>query len=289
MILPLPRWAAALGMALFLGLVPATDAAADTESGWAERVVGAYRSPAPITTDTALTLPAAIRVQERAVEALRADLGGVFGYKAGLTSEAARQRFGVDEPILGTLLTGMILEDGAGISVATGVNLLVEADLLVRVKDERINDAGTHADALAAIDRLAPFIEVPDFIIEQDQPVNGAVLTAVNSGARWGVMGAPVSVEGVTAADLAGFTVRLERGGETVADSTGSALMGHPLEVVLWMVAEARERGITLKAGDWLSLGSLTAPSPVQAGESYVATYTGLGSGPLTVGVGFTP
>jgi len=257
-------------------------------SDWVERVLGAYRSPSAITSDGALTLDQAIRVQEAVVNALETELGGVFGYKAGLTSRAARQRFNADEPVLGVLLTGMILQDGTAVSPSDGVNLLVEADLLVRVKDGRINDATTRALAFTSIDLIAPFIEIPDVIIRRGEPVDGAVLTAVNSGARWGVMGTPVSTEALGAGDLADFTVRLEVNGETTTVSSGRALMGHPLDVVLWIVTEARERGIALESGDWLSLGSLTPPVPAMSGQQYAAIYTGLGEQPLTVRVSVT-
>lgn len=263
---------------------------ASAQSDWVARITEAYRNPAPITTsDVGLTSEAAVEIQRRVVVALKPDFGDVFGYKAGLTSPAARERFGVHEPILGTLLTGMILEDGAEVSASDGVSLLVEADLLVRVKDERINDADTRNAAFDALDLVAPFIEIPDVIIERGQPVSGPVLTAVNSGARWGVAGPPIPVTRLDAADLAEFTVRLEGDGKTMSESSGRALMGHPLDVVLWMVGEAHERGIVFKPGDWLSLGSLTPPVPVRAGQSYTATYQGLGSATLAVRVRVIP
>lgn len=261
---------------------------ATAQSDWVDRVIGAYRTPAPITTAPLPDARLAIDIQNRVVAALVPEFGAVLGYKAGLTSPAARERFGVNEPILGTLLDGMLLENGATISVSDGVHLLVEADLLVRVRDARINQAGSRAEAFASIDRVAPFIEVPDVIIQPGQPVNGAVLTAVNSGARWGVIGAAIDTDKILIADLAAFAVRLE-GGDAVNESNGEALMGHPLEVVLWIAGEVRKRGNKLKAGDWLSLGSLTAPVPVRAGQSYRATYSGLGPDAATVTVHFIP
>lgn len=264
-------------------------APAGAQSDWSERVIDAYQHPAPIDTQPLPDASEAVAIQNRVIKALEPGLGGVFGYKAGLTSPAARERFNVDEPILGALLTGMIRESGAAISVASGVNLLVEGDLLVRVRDARINDAETRADAFAAIDRVAPFLEVPDVIIARGQPINGPVLTAVNSGARWGVMGPVIDIASLTPDALADFHLLLDRDGETIGESTGRALMEDPLNVVLWMVGEARNRGIKLKAGDWLSLGSLTPPMPVQAGERYTATYTGLGMQAIEIEVGFTP
>lgn len=276
---------------LFAILILACVAAgADVPSDWVERIVAAYRHQAPVATDAGLEPEAAAAIQQQVVAALRADHGGVFGYKAGLTSPSARERLGVDEPVLGTLLTGMILGNGARISVSAGVHLLIEADLLVRVAGRRINRAATPAEAFEAIDRVAAFVEIPDVVIAPGQPASGPVLTAVNSGARFGVMGPALETEALELTDLAGFTVTMLRNGEAAGPAaTGRALLGDPLNVVLWMAGEAQRRGITLEAGDWLSLGSLTAPIKAEAGDRYRAVYEGLGREPLEVTAEFVP
>jgi len=274
--------------ALLAGCLAFT-ARADVENQWVDDVVAAYRHARPVELPGPIGPAAAVRVQSRVVEALKDELGDVFGYKAGLTSPAAQKRFNVDEPILGTLLTGMILDNGARVPVSKGVHLLIEADLLVRVADRRINQAVTRQEALAAIDFVAPFVEIPDVITQPGQPVDGPALTAVNSGARFGVIGTPVPAESLDVGDLAAFTVRLMRDGEPAGpESSGRALMGHPLNVVLWMVEKTRSRGLELEAGDWLSLGSLTPPVEPRAGEAYNVVYEGLGPRRLDVFTGFT-
>lgn len=261
---------------------------AQSPTQWTADIVDGYRHAKPLKVNGAISQEAARTVQAEVVETLRTDFGDVFGYKAGLTSPAAQQRFNVDEPILGTLLWGMLLDDGATVSVADGVRLMIEADLLVRVKDAGINEAATPAEAFASIDFVAPFLEIPDLIIAAGQPMDGALLTAVNSGARYGIIGPPVPTRHLDMTDLDAFTATLTRNGKAVGPpSTGEALMGGPLEVVLWIIGEARSRGITLESGDWLSLGSLTAPMEAQPGDLYHATYEGLGDEPLNVSVGF--
>lgn len=274
--------------AVLLAVFLASTSHAQSPERWAADIVDAYRHATPLNIDGTISPRVARQAQSEVVESLRTELGDVFGYKAGLTSAAAQQRFNVDEPILGILLWGMLLDDGATVSVADGVRLMIEADLLVRVKSEDINAAATPAEAFQSIDFVAPFLEIPDIIIAPGQPMDGALLTAVNSGARYGIIGTPVPTRILDMADLDAFTATLTRDGEAVGPtSTGEALMGGPLEVVLWMVREARDRGITLESGDWLSLGSLTAPVEARPGELYHAVYEGLGDEPLHVSVGF--
>lgn len=261
----------------------------NAQTGWVERIVDAYRHLTPIETETGLTQDAAERIQQQVITELQSDFGPIAGYKAGLTSKVAQERFKVDEPILGTLLENMMLDNGSQVSVADGVHLLIEADLLVRVKDQSINDATDSAQAFEGIDRVVPFLEIPDVIIKPGQPLTGSVLTAVNSGARYGIMGNPIPTEELTIRDLSGFTVTLLRDGESVASSSGQALMGDPFNVVLWIVKKARQRGIILKSGDWLSLGSLTPPTEASAGQAYRGVYEGLGKETQTVRVEFVP
>lgn len=269
-------------------LVLAAAGSAYAQSDWTERILAGYRQQTPITTHAALDLGEAQRIQDQVVARLSAELGEVVGYKAALTSETAQERFKVDEPVLGQLLADMLRDDGARIDVAGGVHLLVEADLLVRIADPRITDATTPAEAFASIDRVAAFLEVPDIIVEPGEPLTGAVLTAVNGGARYGVMGPAVDTDELDAAALSEFTVQMWRNDEaTGPESTGRALLGDPLNVVLWMIEEAGQRGLALEAGDWLSLGSLSPLVTANPGDRYRAVYTGLGPDPLEVSVEF--
>jgi 2-keto-4-pentenoate hydratase len=54
---------------------------------------------------------------------------------------------------------------------------------------------------------------------------------------------------------------------------------------VIWLAAELRKEGITLKAGDLLSLGAFGA-GPAEAGRTVTVTYEGLPGNP-TVSVKF--
>ena len=63
-----------------------------------------------------MTLDAAYALQNAYVEHLSATLrGGVVGYKAGLTSPATQERFGVAHPLYGVLLEEMLLPSGSAV------------------------------------------------------------------------------------------------------------------------------------------------------------------------------
>ena len=80
----------------------------------------------------------ALGMQQRYVNLLIPTLGGTAGYKADLVTSAGQKRFGIDHPVRGVLLRKMLLPNGIKVP---GTQRILEADLIVRVKDKGINEA----------------------------------------------------------------------------------------------------------------------------------------------------
>lgn len=218
-------------------------------------------------------------------DAFAAAIGGApVGWKVGLTSRAAQEQFGVEEPVAGRLLEGMVIEDGATVVAAFGGRPVVEADLMVSVRDAGIMAATTRAEALDHLDYFIPFIELADLMVTPGEPLSAEIITAINVGARLGVAGAPVPMEPGEDWEeaLAEMVVRVEDGaGTDMGSFPGSAILGHPLDAVLWLVAHLRERGESLGPGDLLSLGSFGPPVPPGELAGFRVTYEGLPGGTL--------
>ena len=98
-------------------------------------------------------------------------------------------------PVWGVLYAPMLLQDGATVEAAFGARPLFEADLLVRVSDAGISQAKTPEQVLQHIDQVIPAIELPDLVVEAPPKLNGAGIAAINVGARYFVIGAPIAVE----------------------------------------------------------------------------------------------
>lgn len=225
--------------------------------------------------------------QDRVIARLGPSLGGRVGYKAAATSVAAQRQLELDRPVMGVLFRDMLRQSGDTVRIDDGARMIVELDLLVRVGDAAINEATTREEALAALDAVIPFIELGDLGVPRGTRVTGPLLIAMNAGARAGVVGEALPVpRGSDALDrLAGLTARLvDAGGSVIAEGAGSALLTHPMDVVLFMVENARARGWRLEEGDLLSLGSLGAFALAKPG-TLEATYTGLSDAPSSVTV----
>ena len=234
-----------------------------------------------------MSMEEAARIRAGLVEELAASQGKAVGYKAGLTNPAVQKRFGHNSPVRGVLLEKMLLEDGAEVPVKFGAVPVFEADLVVVVKDEGINQAKTPADVMKHVASIRPFIELPDLVTAKEQPITGAVLNAINSGARLGVLGKPIAPTPDMVDTLGKMMVVMrDQDGKELAKAPGVAILGHPLNAVVWLAQDVARSGGRLRAGDILSLGSFSAPMPPKPGMKVTVTYEGLPGNP-TVSVRF--
>jgi 2-keto-4-pentenoate hydratase len=271
-----------IGLAIVLGAESV--AAACPTADQVDRFVKDWKSKAPTGALAAgAGLDDAMCAQDLLVERLKPELGKIVGYKAGLTSKALQERFGVSEPVRGQLLAGMLLQDGATVPASFGARPLYEADLLLVVKDEGINSATTAEEALAHISAVRPFIELPDLAVKEGEPMNGIVLAAANVAARYGVMGAEIPVNSTPdmVKALADMTVVMTDGsGAKLAEGKGNAVLGSPLNVAIWIARDMAASGTRLKAGDLISVGSFTPLTPPKPGQTVTARYDGLPGNP---------
>jgi len=221
--------------------------------------------------------------RRRLVERLESSDNRIVGYKAGLTSKAVQERFGVSSPVRGVLLEKMLLTDGADVPAEFGARPVFEADLMVVVKDAAIHKAKTHLDVLRSLSLVVPFIELPDLVMAEGEKLSAPLIVSLNVGARLGVVGKGISVEPTDrfAAALAAMRVVVtDQGGRELASSQGAAILDHPLNAVQWLVQDLEKSRIRLKPGDLLSLGSFTPPMTPRPGLGVTVRYEGLPGNP---------
>src|SRR3954470_2044249 len=200
-----------------------------------------------------LGLAEARRMQAEFVQLLMPKLGPRVGFKVGLTSKAVQESVGASAPVRGVLLRSMMLKNGAKVSAHFGARPIWEADLIVVVKDAGINQAKTPLEVAKHLSEIVAFIELPDRIVAETEKIDGNLITAINSSARLGVLGERARIqpteEFVTILQKMKVTA-VDQKGTILVNATGDALLGHPLNPVLWLIHDLAATGESLKPGD---------------------------------------
>ncbi len=269
--------------------LPVTAHAACPDAEAVGRLAEALLDNRPSPAFTGMTsLADGFCAQAQLVELLRQSWGRPVGYKVGLTSAPVQQRFGVNHPVRGVLLESSVsLRDGAEVPARFGAVPVIESDFLMRVRDEGINQAGRDRLAiLRHIDVVIPYIELPDLVLSGG--FDGPNLLAINVAPRLGVVGTPIPVEATQdfVDRLASMTVTMvdDRGQER-ARAQGTAALGHPLDVVAFLIEDLARAGLRLEAGQLLSVAGFSPTLPLEAGRTYTVRYEGLVAQPVSVSV----
>jgi 2-keto-4-pentenoate hydratase len=249
------------------------------------------RTPMPLI-DTTLTMEQAECARAEFLKALRPLLGEAVGYKVAAITPPAQRDLGVRDPLSSTYLAGMfrtVAEQDVVISAKYGVRPIVEAKLMVIVKDAGINGAKTVDEVASHIEYVLPSIELGDSLVQPDQKLTGPILTVYNVGTRAMLNGHSIrfnSPEALTHA-LRNMTVTTRDGsGKTIEVERGTSIMGDPLKAILWIVQDQNSRGVQLKTGDKLGLGAMSRVRPTN-GTVMDTIWEGLEPDPVNLQVRF--
>ena len=245
---------------------------------------------APITgINGDITLEDAYCSQKKYINILKDLNGKPIGYKVGFTGKATQERFKIKTPATAVLFEHMFIKNGSSIDKDFGHRTLIEPDLMMIVKDSGIMNATNVIEASKHISSIHPYMEIPALQIAKGEPITGAVIVAINMVATKMVMGPGVLMQSNPEfiASLASMeTIFQDEMGTIIQKSPGSSLMGNPMNVVLWLIEEFNRKGIILKEGDRLSLGSVGKLFPLkEANKTYTYTLNGISEIPAKVSI----
>jgi 2-keto-4-pentenoate hydratase len=199
----------------------------------------------------------------------------LVGHKVGLTSEAMRRQMGVDQPDFGYLLDGMFHLESLPIPMAGFLQPRMEPEVAFVLGRPLRGPGVTVAEAVRAVDFVLPALEIIDSRI-RDWRI-GILDTVADNASSGGVVlgGRPVPLD---ALDLRTSGCLLHCNGELVASGVGAAVLGSPLSSLVWLANTLGARGAGLEAGHVVLPGSITASVRVVAGDTFSATFAGIGS-----------
>jgi len=192
-----------------------------------------------------------------------------IGWKVGLTSKAIQQQFNVHEPVFGCILESR--PNGHVFAPADLISPGFENELCLRVGRD-MPATVTREEARAAIDAVYPSLEIIETRGNLTEQL--ALALADNAQQKTVILGTPVPLPAV----LETIEVRVVINGQTAATGTGDAVLGNPLNSVVWLAAKLAQFGRSLKAGDIIMSGSFTRQFPINPGDTIRAEFSGVGA-----------
>ncbi len=221
----------------------------------------------------------AYAIQRRIVAPRIAGGDPVVGWKVGLTSEAMRRQLNVDQPDYAALLASMHVEDGATLERAAFIAPRIEAEIAFRLRKPLRGPGVTADDVLDATEEVLPSLELIDSRIADWKITLPDTIADIASSARFivGRVGRPAGE-----LDLQAMEVTVTRNGEQVGAGIGAAVLGDPALAVAWAANTLGALGETMEAGHVVMPGAVHASVPVAAGDTFTATFAGLGTVTVT-------
>ncbi len=207
----------------------------------------------------------------------------VAGWYLGATNVEIQRLLGLDGPYMARLYARLAIASPARLDASAYPPMVLECEFAFRLgRDLPARDTPyDRADVAAAITTVHPSIEVVAGHIADWTEQDVWSVIADN-----GTDGALVYGEGVTdwrTIDLRGVDVVLRVNGEIVRKGRGEAVLGDPLDAMVWLANARRAAGDGLRAGMICNTGTATSICPVAAGDRAEATFSSLGSTALTV------
>ena len=245
----------------------------------AERLITAYQTREPIDPLTGIydgmTIEDAYAIQLLQMDHLREQGRTVKGHKVGLTSMAMQRLLGVSEPDFGHLLDDFFYLEHMPIPMGRFIQPRVEPEVAFVLRRALKGPGVTVAEALDAIDFVLPALEIVDSRI-RDWKIG--LLDTISDNASSGaiVLGSTPTL--VTDVDLRLSGCTMHRNGVLVGTGAGGAVLGSPLNSLVWLANTVGALGTTLEAGHVVLPGAITAMVPVSPGDTVTASFAGLGS-----------
>ena len=233
---------------------------------WQARLRGSYFPPAYFGK---LSIDQAYAIQLGLIERRSAAGERQIGWKVGLTAPAIQRQFGFHEPVFGCVLdskpSGHVF--ALGELIAPGF----ENELCLRLRAD-LSGTVTLQEARSAIDVVYPSLE----IIETRGPFTEQIALALadNAQQKTVILGAPVALP----EDLAAIEASVSINGQRVATGSGDAVLGNPLNSIVWLAGKLGAYGRGLRAGDIVMTGSFTRQFPIAAGDTIETLFSGIGA-----------
>ncbi|PWA11986.1 2-keto-4-pentenoate hydratase [Pueribacillus theae] len=198
----------------------------------------------------------------------------ILGKKIGLTSIAMQQLLGVEEPDYGQLLDSMMVENEGVIPMNRVLQPKVEAEIAFVLKKDIVGPKVTLIEVLEATNYVLPALEIVDSRIK-DWRIKLPDTIADNASSGFYVLGNnPIAIDEI---DLVNERMELYKNEILMNVGIGAAALGNPAICVAWLANKMSEFGVSLKKGEVILSGALSAAVEAKHGDYFTASFAQLG------------
>lgn len=198
----------------------------------------------------------------------------ISGKKIGLTSIAMQKLLGVDQPDYGHLLQSMEVENGGKVSLSTLFQPKIEGEIAFVLKKDLVGPNVTVEDVIEATDYVVAALEIVDSRIK-DWKIKLEDTVADNASCGLYVLGKEkINLKDV---HLPSVEMELLKNGEVMNTGKGTDVLGDPAICVTWLANKLHSYNSSLKAGEVVLSGALSAAIEAKPGDVFTARFSSLG------------
>jgi 2-oxo-hept-3-ene-1,7-dioate hydratase len=205
----------------------------------------------------------------------------VKGHKVGLTSKAMRSLTTATEPDYGTLTDDFFVAEGSTVRRSRMNRPLVEVEIAFVLKRDLAGPSVHAAEVIQATDFILPCLEIVDSrqVRRGPSPLVDTIADAASCG--FVVLGG--NPRRLIDVDVRRIGAVLLKNGDVEESGVAAAVMGNPVNAVVWLANKLLELGVHLEAGHVVLSGSFVKAIPFGAGDTLTAIFDTLGEVSLSV------
>ncbi|MEL7646845.1 MAG: 2-keto-4-pentenoate hydratase [Sedimentibacter sp.] len=202
----------------------------------------------------------------------------ISGRKIGLTSKPMQELLGISEPDYGHLYQSMNKKDGI-VFMKDVIAPKAEGEIAFVLKEDLEGPNVTVEDVYRATDYVMASIEIVDSRI-QDWKIKLVDTVADNGSSSCYVLSdKKVKLDDLSLIDI---EMTVYKNGEKIDSGKGSDVLGNPAVSVAWLANKLFDYGITLKKGELILSGAITAAPKASENDVFEFEFSQLGSVKVT-------
>jgi len=205
----------------------------------------------------------------------------VKGLKIGLTSKAMQEMLKVYTPDYGFILDTMVYKEQQGVSAELFIQPKVEFEIAF-VFDKPLKGPNvTVQDVIDATAYVVPAVEIIDSRIE-----NWKIKfedTVADNGSSAGAILGEKRTQLSEIEDITNVEMTVYKNAELLDRATSAAVLGNPLNAVVWLVNEVCNYGVSIESGMFVLSGALSQAVEFEAGDAFEADFGVLGKVSVTI------